>query len=95
MGRVVQVPYVYRDEQRDRSFYLRRFPKEVTPLTGQWFQHKYPSSWSHKQAERESHKQAAEFNAMVETLWSHLKEESLDSLKREKTGPATVLLPKE
>ena len=72
MGRVVQVPYVYRDEQRDRSFYLRRFPKDVTPLTGQWFQHKYPSSWPHKQAERESRKEAAEFNAMVDAARERL-----------------------
>jgi NitT/TauT family transport system ATP-binding protein len=35
------------------------------------------------------------FNTMVDTLWSHLKEESLASLKREKSGPATLLLPKE
>ena len=36
-----------------------------------------------------------EFNTMVDRLWSHLKEESLASLKREKAGPETILLPKE
>jgi len=36
-----------------------------------------------------------EFNRMVDTLWSHLKEESLVSLKREKAGSDTVRLPKE
>jgi NitT/TauT family transport system ATP-binding protein len=36
-----------------------------------------------------------EFNKMVDTLWSHLKEESLTSLRREKAGPETALLPRE
>jgi NitT/TauT family transport system ATP-binding protein len=36
-----------------------------------------------------------EFNRMVDTLWGHLKEESLASLRRERTGPEKGLLPKE
>jgi NitT/TauT family transport system ATP-binding protein len=36
-----------------------------------------------------------EFNKMVDTLWGHLKEESLASLKREKSRSEAMLLPKE
>lgn len=36
-----------------------------------------------------------EFNKMVDTLWSHLKEESMIALNREKTRQEQVVLPKE
>jgi NitT/TauT family transport system ATP-binding protein len=36
-----------------------------------------------------------EFSKMVDLLWSHLKEESLTALKREKTGDSSIPLPKE
>jgi NitT/TauT family transport system ATP-binding protein len=36
-----------------------------------------------------------EFNRMVDTLWGHLKEESLISLRREKSGSAATQLPRE
>jgi NitT/TauT family transport system ATP-binding protein len=36
-----------------------------------------------------------EFLAMVDTLWGHLKAESMASLNREKAGPEQVVLPKE
>jgi NitT/TauT family transport system ATP-binding protein len=38
---------------------------------------------------------SAEFNAVVEMLWGHLKEESLAALKREKTVGEALPLPKE
>jgi len=36
-----------------------------------------------------------EFNRMIDTLWSHLKEESLAAIKREKTRHDPIDLPKE
>jgi NitT/TauT family transport system ATP-binding protein len=36
-----------------------------------------------------------EFNRMVDTLWAHLKEESITALNREKAGEDRIALPKE
>ena len=38
---------------------------------------------------------APEFNRMIDTLWSHLKEESLLALRREKSTREQLVLPKE
>ena len=46
--RVVKMPYVYWDSQRERTFYMRRFPTDLAVLTGEFFKHTYSSKMSRR-----------------------------------------------
>jgi hypothetical protein len=63
--RVAKMPHLSWDNQRKRAVYQRRYPREVQPLTGVWFRHKYPASLNLADAGRLSHIQTAEYAARV------------------------------
>lgn len=67
------MPYVYRDSQKQRAIYQRRFPSEVYPLTGVWHQHKWPKTISLTTARELSAEKIVEFNALVEAARQRLQ----------------------
>jgi len=60
-----RMPYVYMDTNKGRPFYLRRFPSDVTEITGEFFKHTWPTSVSRPEADRLSVEQAILFDAQV------------------------------